>query len=372
MMRTVVQSVALAFILSATAQVPVQAQPAASPVQQVGTVVAERKPVTREASFVGRVQAMNRVDILARVTGYLDAVLFTEGETVSEGARLFEIEPGPFQAAVQQADGEVLRAQAQLTNATLQRQRADELVKTSALPVAQRDERVAAEESAKGQLEIARASLATAKINLGYTNITAPIAGRIGRASVTKGNVVGPNNGVLTTIVSVDPTYVVFPVSARMFLDLERRNDSTNRDGLRVRLRTSDGATYPEVGRINFVDVTVNQSTDTVTVRATFANPKGSLVDGQLLQVAVEAERPVEKVLVPQSALIADQAGIYVFVVENGKAEIRRVKMGGEFGADTIVEEGLKGGEQVIVQGMQTLRPGTPVQASPVRPTGGG
>jgi membrane fusion protein, multidrug efflux system len=352
------------------------AQPAAPsgspPVTQVGTVVAERKPVTQATSFVGRAEAMNRVDIIARITGYLDAVLFNEGDTVKEGAELFQIEPGPFQAAVQQAEGEVLRAQAQLTNATLQRQRADELVRTSALPVATRDERVAAEQSAKGQLDIVQAGLANAKINLGYTAIMAPISGRIGRSSVTKGNVVGPNSGVLTTIVSVDPIYVLFPVSQRVFLDIQKKGGQSNRDTLVVRLRYPDGSVYDQPGKINFVDVTVNRGTDTVLVRATFPNPQGNLVDGQLLQVAVEGERPVEKLLVPQAALIADQAGIYVFIVENGKAAIRRIKPGGEFGADTIVEEGLTGGEQVIVQGMQTLRPGAPVMASPVRAVGGG
>jgi membrane fusion protein, multidrug efflux system len=359
----------LACLLLLSAETTVLAQAGAPPPVQVVTTPAERKPVTPEASFVGRVQATNRVDIAARVTGFLEAVTFTEGDTVASGAKLFEIEPGPFEAAVMQAEGEVLRAQAQLTNATLQRQRADELVKTSAMPVSQRDERVAAEESAKGALDIARAGLANAKINLGYTNIAAPISGRIGRASVTKGNVVGPNNGVLTTIVSVDPTYVVFPVSARMFLDLERRG--TTADGVRVRIRFSDGTAYGDTGRINFVDVTVNQSTDTVLVRATFPNPKGTLVDGQLLQVSVESEQPVRKVLVPQAALIADQAGVYVFVVEDGKAQVRRIKTGGEFGGETIVEDGLKGGEQVVVQGMQTLRPGAAVQASPMRPLGG-
>lgn len=367
-MRPIMATALLVFLMTDV----VVAQPAAPPAVQVGTIVAERKPVTKETSYVGRAQAVNRVDVAARVTGYLDAVQFTEGETVAEGAKLFQIEPSPFQAAVQQAEGQVLQAQAQLTNAMLQRQRADELVRTNALPIAQRDERVATEQSAKGQLAIAEAGLATARINLGYTAITAPIAGRISRSAVTKGNVVGPNSGLLTTIVSVDPMYVVFPVSSRVFLDLQKRGGSDHRDGLVVRLRFSDGMVYDHAGRIDFVDVTVNQATDTIVVRASFPNPKGTLVDGQLLQVTVEGDRPVEQVLVPQSALIADQAGVYVFIVVDGKAAIRRVKPGGEFGADMIIEDGLSGGEQVIVQGMQTLRPGASVMASPVRPARGG
>lgn len=361
-----------ALLISVLIAGPVLAQPATPPAAPVGTITAERKPITKESTFVGRAQAVDRVDVVARITGYLDAVRFTEGETVAVGTTLFEIEPGPFLAAVQQAEGEVLRAQSQLTNATLQRQRADELVRTNALPIAQRDERVAAEQSAKGQLEIAEAGLATAKINLSYTTITSPIAGRIGRAAITKGNVVGPNNGVLTTIVSVDPIYVVFPVSSRLFLDMQKRGPrADNPDGMVVRLRFPDGTVYDQSGKINFVDVTVNQATDAIMVRASFPNPKGTLVDGQLLQVVVEAERPVDKVLVPQAALIADQAGVYLFIVENGKAAIRRIKTGGEAGTEVIVTEGLNGGEQVIVLGLQTLRPGVAVLASPMPVAGG-
>src|SRR5690348_10334069 len=198
-----------------------QAQPAGQ-ATPVGTVLAEKRNVTQATTFVGRVQAKDRVEVRARVTGYLDEVQFKEGDVIAVGAPLYRIEPGPFEAAVQQAQGEVLRAQGQLTNATLQRQRSDELVKTGAQSVAVRDERVAAEQTAQGNLASAQAALQNAKINLGYTEITSPIAGRVGRSAVTKGNVVGPDSGTLTTIVSVDPMYVLFPVSQREFLELQK------------------------------------------------------------------------------------------------------------------------------------------------------
>ena len=352
------------------------AQSASSQVTPVGTVLAEKRPVTQATSFVGRVQARDRVDVKARVTGYLEEVLFKEGDVVAAGAPLYRIESGPFEAAVRQAEGEVLRAEGQLTNATLQRKRSDELVKTGAQSVAVRDERVAAEQTAQGNLASAQAALQNAKINLGYTQITSPIAGRIGRSVVTKGNVVGPESGTLTTIVSVDPMYVLFPVSQREFLDLQKEgrqaNTAANAEGLLVRLRFSDGSPYSEPGRINFVDVTVNQGTDTVLVRATVPNAKDVLVDGQLLQVAVEQEKPVERILVPQAALIADQEGVYVFIVEGGKAVVRRVKLGGETGPNAIIAEGLKGGEQVVVEGLGSLRVGAPVQASPAMTATGG
>jgi membrane fusion protein (multidrug efflux system) len=352
------------------------AQPAAGQPTPVGTVLAEKRAVTQATAFVGRVQAKDRVDVKARVTGYLDEVLFKEGDAVVVGAPLYRIEAGPFEAAVQQAQGEVLRAQGQLTNATLQRQRSDELVKTGAQSVAVRDERIAAEQTAQGNLASAQAALQNAKINLGYTQITSPIDGRIGRSAVTKGNVVGPESGTLTTIVSVDPMYVLFPVSQREFLELQKKgqqaHSAANAAGLLVRLRFSDGSLYSEPGRINFVDVTVNQATDTVLVRATVPNPKGVLVDGQLLQAAVEQEKPVERILVPQAALIADQEGVYVFIVEDGKAVIRRVKVGGDSGPNAIVTDGLKGGEQVVVEGLGSLRAGAPVQASPAMAATGG
>jgi membrane fusion protein (multidrug efflux system) len=213
---------------------------------------------------------------------------------------------------------------------------------------------------------IADANLKTATVNLGYTDILAPINGQIGRSQLTKGNVVGPDSGPLTTIVSNDPMYVAFPVSQREFLKVKEREARTARqNALGVRIRFSDGSTYDQAGRINFVDVTVDRATDTVLVRATMPNPNGALIDGQLVRVSVEADKPEEKVLVPQSALIVDQQGTYVFLVVDGKATIARVKLGGESGPYAIVDDGLKGGEQVVVQGMESLRSGSLVVASP-------
>ena len=159
--------------------------------------------------------------------------------------------------------------------------------------------------------------------------------------------------------------YVTFPVSQREFLKVQQQEARKARQqALAVRIRFSDGSTYDQAGRINFVDVTVDRATDTVIVRATMPNPNGTLIDGQLVRVSVEADKPEEKVLVPQTALIVDQQG-HVFIVADGKAVIRRVKPGGESGPYVIVDDGLKGGEQVVVQGMESLRAGSPVLASP-------
>ena len=303
---------------------------------------------------------------MARVKGYLAAVLFTEGSTVKQGDALFDIDPATFAAAVQQAQGAVYRAQAAYANATLQRARADELVKTHTTSPADRDVKVAAQQSAQGDLITADANLKTAQIDLGYTHITAPISGRIGRSAVTIGNVVGPDTGPLTVIVSQDPIYVVFPVSQREFLKLEQAEQSVAVDKLVVRLRFADDSVYDQAGKINFVDVQVDRATDTVVVRATFPNPKGNLVDGQLVRVTVESAQPKDQGVIPQSALIADQEGTYVFVAQDGRAVVKRIRTGATVGPDIVVSSGLSGGEQVITEGLTALRPNAPVSANPV------
>ncbi|MCR4523791.1 MULTISPECIES: efflux RND transporter periplasmic adaptor subunit [Bosea] len=356
---------ALGLGASALAQQPA---PTAVP---VGTVMAEKRAITQTADFVGRIEAVNRVDIRARVTGYLEEVLFKDGATVAEGAPLFRIERSPFEAAVEQAQGALEKAQGALQNATVQRQRAEDLLKTSAGSVAIRDQRVAEEKGAQGDETTAAANLKTAQINLGYTEIKAPIAGRIGRTKLTKGNVVGPDTGVLVQIVSDDPMYVTFPVSQREFLALKTNRLPTNGSAPLVSLRFSDGSTYEQKGRVDFVDVSVERATDTVLVRATLPNPAGKLLDGTLVRVGVQADKSEEKVLVPQSALIADQQGSYVFAVEDGKAVVKRVKVGAEAGSYVVIEQGLVGNEQIVIQGLQNLRPGVPVLASPVTLTTG-
>jgi membrane fusion protein (multidrug efflux system) len=308
----------------------------------VSTTVAELRPITQAVEFVGRVEAIERVEIRARVAGFLQEILFKDGAIVKQGDVLYRVEKDSFDAAVQQARGALLEAQGNYANAAAQLARTAELIKTAAAPRSQLDERTAAQTRAQGEVVIAAANLKTATINLGYTEITAPISGEIGRTAVTRGNVVGPDTGPLTVITSRDPMYVTFPVSQRMFLTLEKEREALQA-ALRVRLRFSDNSIYDQTGKINYIDVTVDRATDTVTVRATFPNPKSSLIDGQLVRVSVEAEKPVEKVLVPQAALIVDQKGTYVFTISDGKAVVTRVKTNGASGPYAIVEDGLKG-----------------------------
>jgi membrane fusion protein, multidrug efflux system len=342
---------------------PQQAAPQAVPVT---TVIAQEQPVAKAKDFVGRIEATDRVEVRARVTGFLEAVLFKEGELVHEGQPLYRIEQDTFKAAVEQAEGALEGAKATKILTKVQLDRAKELLEKTVGSVQKRDEALAADDNASANILTAQANLDIAKVNLGYTDIRSPITGKISRTEVTKGNVVSPNSGVLTTIVSQDPMYVVFPVSRREFLALRQQEKPADRESVAVTVRFSDGTVYSEKGRINFVDVSVDKSTDTVSVRATMPNPNGVLIDGELVRVAVDIGKPQEQIVIPQAALIADQQGTYVFAVEDGKAVIRRVKVGPEIGANVAVMSGLKAGEQVIVEGIQGVRPGAPVIASPM------
>lgn len=342
------------------------AQQAAPKAVPVTTVIAQERPVTQSKDFVGRVEAIERVEVRARVTGYLQAVLFKEGELVKEGQPLYRIEPDLYKAAVEQAEAALTGAKASKLLSKVELDRAKELLQKTYGTPQKRDQAQAADENAAANILKAQADLDTAKINLGYTDIRSPITGKISRTKITKGNVVSPDSGVLTTIVSQDPMYAVFPVSQREFLALRAEGKPVDRNSIGVTLRFSDNSVYNQKGRINFVDVSVDKLTDTVTVRATFPNPDGILMDGQLVRVNVDTGAPLEKIVIPQAALIADQQGTYVFAVEDGKAVVRRVKAGEEVGAGVAISAGLKAGEQIIVEGIQGVRPGAPVIASPM------
>jgi membrane fusion protein (multidrug efflux system) len=356
---------AAVLVLSVAAAIPAaaqQAQPAAVP---VGTVYAERQPISDIRDFVGRVEATGRVDIRARVQGYLEQVLFKEGDIVKKGDQLYQIEKGLFQAAVEAAKGALERSKAAKTLTAIQLQRAQDLLEKNAGTAVARDQALAADQQAQGQILADQANLDTANINLGYTDIASPIAGKVSKTNVTAGNVVGPDSGVLTLIVSQDPMYISFPVSQRELLQAQLSGRGMDLTNIKIKIRFADGSTYKHEGTVNFIDVSVDRATDTVLARATMPNPDGALIDGQLVSVAVEAGAPQDKVVVPQSALIADQQGVYVFAVEDGKAVVKRIKTGGESGPNIVVDEGLKGGEQIIVEGLQSIRPGQAVQAAP-------
>jgi membrane fusion protein, multidrug efflux system len=350
---------------------PAIAQQQPSTAVPVGVAKAERKPVARAGDYVGRVEAISRVEIRARITGYLEEVLFKEGDLIKEGAPLYRIEKGLFQAQVEQAEGALERSKAAKILSALQLTRAEELLEKQAGTVVARDQARAQDQQAHGAVMADEANLATAKINLSYTDIASPITGRVGRTSITKGNVVSPSSGSLTVIVSQNPMYVTFPVSQREFLRAQVAAGKIDLSDIKARLRFADGRRYQQQGSINFVDVRVDRSTDTILARATFPNPDGTLVDGQFVRIEVENGKPEEKVVVPQAALIADQEGVYVFTIEDGRAAVRRVKTGGESETGVVIDQGLKGGELVVVEGLMLVHPGIEVRATPSRTLSG-
>ncbi|MDR3465898.1 MAG: efflux RND transporter periplasmic adaptor subunit [Xanthobacteraceae bacterium] len=349
---------------------PVWAQSTKAPdAIPVGVVTAEKKAVARTLDFVGRVEAPQRVEVKARITGYLESVDFKEGDLIKEGASLYGIEKGLFEAAVEQAQGALEKSRAAKVLTEVQLQRAEELLgKGSGTQVA-RDQAFAADQSAKGTILVDEANLRTAEINLGYADIKSPISGKVGKTNLTIGNVVSPQSGTLTVIVSQDPMYVTFPVSQREFLRAQQAGHSVDITGIKAMLNFADGSSYKYPGKINFIDVTVDRATDTVLARAAFPNPESALVDGQLVRVGLEAAIAEDKIVIPQAALISDQEGVYVFVASDGKAVVRRVKTGGASGTGIVIEQGLTGGEQVIVEGIQGLRRDATIRATPLPPS---
>ena len=325
---------------------------------------AELTPIAEQFEFIGRAAAVDKVDLRARVKGFLGERKFNDGDMVKKDDVVFTIEPETYQAAVDQKAAQRDSAQAALTNADLQLQRAAELLRTNTGTVAVRDQRLSEQLQAKANLEDARAQLRDAEIQLSYTTIRSPIAGRIGRAAVSPGNLVGPDSGVLATVVSESPIRVLFPVTQRELLEAKR--DSQIGDPPQVRLKLADGSIYKEKGKLDFIDITVDPKTDGQIVRATFENKDNLLTDGQTVRVILEDSTPQSVVTVPQPAIAIDQTGPYLFVVDDKNVvHLRRVKTGTVRNGMLAVTEGLKEGEKVVVQGQQRIRDGMTVAPSP-------
>jgi membrane fusion protein (multidrug efflux system) len=330
---------------------------------------AELKPIADQSEFIGRAAAVDKVELRARVKGFLGPRKFKDGDMVKEGQVLFTIEPEPYQAAVDQKTAQRDAAKAALTNADVQLFRAEELLRSRTGTQVTYDQRLSEQLQAKAQLEDASAQLRDAQIQLSYTEIKSPIDGRIGRASVSPGNIVGPDSGVLATVVSENPIRILFSITQRELLEA-RRDSSASGDGLVVRLRLADGSLYKDKGKLDFIDVTADGKTDGQMVRAVFDNKQGLLTDGQTVRVIVEGEKVPTVVAVPQAAIAQDQSGTYLFIVnDKNVAEQKRVKTGVARDGLVAIAEGLKAGEKVIVQGQQRVRPGMTVNPTMAPPS---
>jgi membrane fusion protein, multidrug efflux system len=343
------------------------AQPPPPPPPSVGVTPAAVKGVSQAYNFVGRIKATDTVQLRARVEGFLQKVLFREGDDVKSGQLLYQIEKDQFQAQVDQAKANVAAAQATEVNAQLQYNRALELVKNQNIPQATVDQNRAGLDSAKAGVLQTQAALTQALVNLSYTDIKAPIDGRIGLTAFTEGNLVNPASGVLDTIVSQDPIYVLFPVSQRQLDEIRAARQQENGSLIKIEIlvRLSSGKDYAHPGVWNYTDPQVDQTTDTLTMRATLPNPERQLVDGQFVTVMIKERKEQPRLVVPQAALQVDQAGYYVLVVDaDHKVEQRRVTTGPTQDTDIVIQNGVKEGDQVIVDGVQKVRPVQVVQVS--------
>ena len=368
-------------LVSGLLSVEADAQPASRGPAAVGVVRAERQQMTQVDEFIGRIQAVGRVALVARVSAFLEQQLFVEGSEVKKGDLLYRLEQPPFQAQVQANQATVEQLQAQHHNAELTLWRAQTLLKTPAGQQSNVDAALATERALAAQIAGAQAQLRQAEINLGYTEIRAPIDGKISRTEITEGNVVSPTSGTLATLVSQDPMYVLFSIAQRTGLDL--RNRYAKKGGFSavvIKLRLPDGRIYGQDGTLDYVSPTVGENTDTITLRGVIANPvfpgmkagmPGSreLTDGEFVTVILKGVQPILALAVPRAAVLTDQQGDFIYVVDaQNKAQQRQIQLGQSTPSTAVVTSGLKEGELVISEGLQRVRPGDPVSAGPASP----
>jgi len=358
-----------------------RAQPAPGGPPAVGVVRAERQQITETDEFIGRIQSVGRVALVARVSAYLEKRQFVEGAEVKKGDLLYLLEQPPFQAVVDADKANVAQLEAQHTYAQQQLARSTYLMKTPAGQQQTVDQDLSNERSLAAQVASAKAQLETAEINLGYTEIRAPIDGKISATDVTEGNVVSPTTGTLANLVSQDPMYVLYSVSVRAGIDLRNRYDAKGGfNAVVLKIRLPDGRIYGQSGKLDYVSPTVATNTDTIMVRAVIPNPRfpnvppdspapRELFDGEFVTVMVEGVEPITVLAIPRAAVLSDQQGDYVYVVDaQNKAEQRRIHLGQSTPSTAVVSNGLKEGELVISEGLQRVRPGATVSPSPATP----
>ncbi|MDM0115654.1 efflux RND transporter periplasmic adaptor subunit [Variovorax sp. J22R133] len=350
------------------------------PAPEVGVVVATPTNVGLLVELPGRLEASRVSQVRARVAGILQERLFREGSDVKAGQPLFKIDSAPYAAAAQSAAASLARAEANAAQAKALADRYKPLVEANAVSKQEYVTAVASAKAGEADVAVGRAAVATAKINLGYANVTAPISGRIGRALVTEGALVGQGNDAteLAVIQQINPLYVNFTQSATDVLKLRRAmqggqfKQADGSGAASVRLQLEDGSEYPLPGKLLFTDLSVDPTSGQVMLRAEIPNPKGDLLPGLYVRVKVEQAQVQNAITVPQQAVTRTQQGDTVSVVDaEGKITQRNVKISAAQNNQWVVLDGLKAGEQVMVDGFQKLQmmpPGTPVKAVPWKP----
>ena len=334
-----------------------------------GVLVAQvaMRQISETVEYVGQTVAVNDVSLRAQVEGYLLERKFDEGRDVEQGDELFLIDPALYKAGVAAAEGAVAEARAAVSRADKDAKRYRSLAQKQSVSQQALDKAESELLQASAILKTAEARLLKSQIDLSHTVITAPISGRIGRAAASAGGLVTPQTGELARLVELDPIYANFSVSERDVIAAKRRYQTGtgfDLDAVEVTLRLPDGSLYEHVGRVDFIDNVVDRKTGTIVLRARFDNPRKLLVPGLYVSTMLGREETTDKLIIPQSAVQEDQAGMFVMVVApDSTVELRRISTGQAYAGELVVNAGLEPGEQVIVEGIQKVRPGLVVDA---------
>ncbi len=343
-----------------------ESTPAPPPPPSVTVATATRGDVTDWAEFTGRFEAVNRVELRPRVSGYIEEVRFTEGREVKKGEVLFVIDPRPYKAELERAEGELARVKSQAAYAEGESQRAERLMASRAISQEERDQRVSQHRQSLGDIRSAQAAVDAARLNLEFTRVSSPIDGRVSRALITAGNYVGAGANVLTSVVSVDPIYVAFDGDEQSYLHFRPQVGGQGSASVHVGLADENG--YPHQGQLNFLDNALDPATGTIRVRALLSNPDRRFTPGLFARVRLPGSERYATTLIPEAAIATDQDRRYVLVVaDDGTVQYRPVQLGALHEGRRVVREGLAPGERVVVSGLMRAMPGTKVtpQAAP-------
>ncbi|SMF44185.1 membrane fusion protein, multidrug efflux system [Alteromonadaceae bacterium Bs31] len=338
-------------------------------IPEVFVVTVQEQPYRPSRGFNGRIRSSSDVDIRAQVSGRLIAVHFKEGDEIKEGDPLFDIDPSAYQAALSQAAGELAKATAAETNAVKNFERGKKLIDDGYISDSEFDQLQARAMESSASVKSAEAAVEQAEVNLGYTKISAPQSGRIGRSVPSVGDIVGPNSGAMTTLVGQGGTDVVFQLPERLLVHLRRSEKIVTFNDIEVGLLLSDGSEYSETGNLSYFANRVDPTTGTVEVMAEMPNPDDFLRPGMFVRVALRLKEPVMGLMLPQAAVQADQQGTYVLAVdENNQVTRKNLVTGERFGENTLVNSGLEAGTRVIMRGLQKARVGDTVKALAYEP----
>lgn len=355
----------LSFILSACSDGADKTSSEDKPLPSVVVEGVTAKDVAGQEDFVGRTEASQRVDVRARVNGTLLKRPFDEGHEVKDGAVLFEIDPAEFQANLLAAEAQVAKAQASFSENDRNLKRYEVLLERETASQAQYDIAKSKADQSKADVSAAQADAERAKLDLGYATIASPIAGRAGISDVDVGNLIGPDSGILVTVLDLDPIDVIFSVGERDYLNFMETAKEGEAEEFTPQIRLANDRLYEFPGELDVIDNKVDPATGTINVRLTFPNPDRILVPGQYVSVLLTRATPEKRIVIPQVAVQENQAGPFVLIVDGeGRVEARPIKTGDRVTDGIVVLDGLTEGETLVVEGIQKVRPGAEVNVS--------